>query len=78
MGGKRKKLIQTVRMFPIGALAPSILETLGGVNYLEAGEDEGDRDSMYRDKVLLRPKGTPQRVILLNGRSFLARYKKVS
>ena len=33
---------------------------------------------MYKDKVLLRQKVTPQRVTLPNGRSFLARYESVS
>ena len=33
---------------------------------------------MYRKKILLRQKATPQRVTLPNRRSFLARYERVS
>ena len=33
---------------------------------------------MYRYKVLLRRKVTPKRVTLPNGRSFIARYERVS
>ena len=33
---------------------------------------------MYRKKILLRQKATPQRVTLPNGQSFLARYERVS
>ena len=33
---------------------------------------------MYRKKILLRQNATPQRVTLPNGRSFLARYERVS
>ena len=33
---------------------------------------------MYRNKILLRRKVTPQRVTLHNGQSFLARYERVS
>ena len=33
---------------------------------------------MYKDKVLLRQKVTPRRVTLPNGRSFVARYERVS
>ena len=53
-------------MFPIGALAAQILGTLRNAlikNYLEA-KDHRDRDVMYKDKVLLRPKVIPQRVTL--------------
>ena len=46
-------------------------------NYLEIKKDGGVWD-MYRNKVLLRQKVTPRRVILPNGRPFVARYKRVS
>ena len=46
-------------------------------NYLEVKGDV-DRDNMCKDKVLLRYKVTPQCVTLPYGRSFLARYERVS
>ena len=44
--------------------------------YLELKDIEVE--NMYRKKILLRQKATPQRVTLPNGRSFLARYERVS
>ena len=79
IGGKRK-CRQRGGMFPIWALAEPILGTLGGVvvkNYLEVEKDAGECN-MYRYKVLLRRKVTPKRVTLPNGRSFIARYERVS
>ena len=46
-------------------------------NYLEVKGDV-DGDNMYKDKVLLRWKVTPQRVTLPDEQSFLARYESVS
>ena len=37
-----------------------------------------DVEDMYRNKILLRRKVTPQRVKLPNGQSFLARYESIS
>ena len=56
MGGRRKRRRQTGARFPIEALAAPLLKSSGGVvikRCLEA-KDRGDRDDMYRDKVLLR------------------------
>ena len=46
-------------------------------NYLEVKGDI-DRYNIYKGKILLRRKVTPQRVTLPDGRSFLARYERVS
>ena len=39
---------------------------------------DADTDDMVRDKILLRRKLMPKRVTLPNGRSFVARYERVS
>ena len=41
-------------------------------------EKESDTGDMVRDKILLKQKVTPKRVTLLDGRSFVARYEKIS
>ena len=64
---------------PIGALAAPILGSLEGVvtnKYLEV--KDVDVDDMYRNKILLRQKVSPQRVTLPNRQSFLVRNERVS
>ena len=41
-------------------------------------EKDADADDMVRDKILLRRKVTPKRITLPDGRSFVARYERVS
>ena len=41
-------------------------------------EKDADADDMVRNKILLRRKMTPKRVTLPDGRSFVARYERVS
>ena len=41
-------------------------------------EKDADADNMVRDKILLRRKVMPKRITLPDGRSFVARYERVS
>ena len=77
--GRRKIRRQTGEFFPAGALAVLILGTLGDIvmkNYLVVGN--ADAEDIYRNKILVRQKVTPERVTLPDGRYFLARYERVS
>ena len=79
IGGRRKRRRQTGEFFPVGALAVLILGTLGGVVikiYLVVGN--ADAEDIYRNKILVRQKVTPERVTLPNGRYFSVRYERVS
>ena len=70
-GGRQNRHRERVGFLPIGALAAPILDSLGGVvkkKYLQ--EKVVDVEDMYRSKILLRQKVTPQSVTLPKGQSF--------